>query len=94
MMMAIWERNLPLMRERLAVLDRAVEAVETSVLSPELRAEAAGTAHKFAGSLGMYGYADGTDIARRLEQDFSGSDEINTAELRHLTIALRETLGL
>ncbi|WP_146072243.1 Hpt domain-containing protein [Bryocella elongata] len=94
MMMAIWERNLPLMRERLDLLDRATLAVEEGSLAPELRSEAASTAHKLAGSLGMYGYAEGTDLARHLEHALAGPDDINAVEMHDLTKALRETLGL
>jgi HPt (histidine-containing phosphotransfer) domain-containing protein len=94
MMMAIWERNLPLMRGRLEILDSAAAAAGSRTLSAEQRAEAASTAHKLAGSLGMYGYADGTDIARRIEQDLTTIGPVEAADLRMLTNALRATLGL
>jgi hypothetical protein len=42
----------------------------------------------------MYGYADGTDIARRIEQDLTTIGPVEAADLRMLTNALRATLGL
>ncbi len=62
---AIWLRNRPLVEERLALLDRVGSVA--APLSDELRAEASGVAHKLAGSLGMYGYEEGTRIARQIE---------------------------
>jgi HPt (histidine-containing phosphotransfer) domain-containing protein len=64
---ALWVRNRPMVEERLAVLDRAAAAAAGGALGEELRAEAAGNAHKLAGSLGMYGFDEGTRVARELE---------------------------
>lgn len=94
MMLAIWERNLPLMRERLDQLDRIADEAEAGTLTPELRTEAAGTAHKLAGSLGMYGYAEGTEISRHLEKDLRGTDPIQVPAMREYMLSLRATLSL
>jgi HPt (histidine-containing phosphotransfer) domain-containing protein len=64
---AMWEKNLPLLRERVAVLSAAAEASARGELSEELRVEAHAVAHKLAGSLGMFGYPEGTRVARELE---------------------------
>ncbi len=64
---AIWQRNRALVEERLALLDRAASAAVEGALGDELRQEACGAAHKLAGSLGMYGYDEGTHIARQME---------------------------
>jgi HPt (histidine-containing phosphotransfer) domain-containing protein len=69
---ALWLRNLPVVEERVATLDRAAEAMIAGVVDGTLRAEAAGCAHKLAGSLGMYGYDEGTRIARELETLLNG----------------------
>jgi len=66
---ALWQKNQPLMLERLALLDR-VAANPT----PELRAEAIAIAHKLAGTLGMFGYPEGTALAREIELSLEGSD--------------------
>jgi HPt (histidine-containing phosphotransfer) domain-containing protein len=63
---ALWLKNRPIVEERLAALDEAAAVVGT--LSEDQRKEAQGTAHKLAGALGMYGYDEGTRVARLLEQ--------------------------
>lgn len=61
----LWRRNRPVIEERLAVLDRALGS---DPLSDGLRAAALDVAHKLSGSLGMFGFERGTEIARELEQ--------------------------
>ena len=63
---ALWLKNRPIVEERLATLDEAATVAGT--LSEDQRKTAQGTAHKLAGALGMYGYDEGTRIARLLEQ--------------------------
>ncbi len=64
---ALWERNLPTLRERLDTLDRAAAAAASGHLTEASRAEALGIAHKLSGSLGMFGHHRGTEIARQIE---------------------------
>ena len=64
---ALWLRNRPLVEERLATLDQAIAAAAAGTLTVELREAAADNAHKLAGSLGMYGYDEGTRVAREME---------------------------
>jgi len=64
---ALWVRNRPVVEERLATLDRAAADAAGGNLSEEVRVEAASSAHKLAGSLGMYGFDEGTRVARELE---------------------------
>jgi HPt (histidine-containing phosphotransfer) domain-containing protein len=63
----LWKRNQPLIQSRFAVLVRAREQALVGSLTEEMRADAAGVAHKFAGSLGMFGLTLGTEISRELE---------------------------
>jgi HPt (histidine-containing phosphotransfer) domain-containing protein len=88
---SLWLRNRPLIEERLDVLDRAASSAAAGTLFEELREEAADTAHKLAGSLGMYGYDRGTLIARQLELllDYSTPD---ATKIKALTNQLRHTL--
>lgn len=87
MLAHLWEKNLPLMRERLATLDRAAKSPD----DPQLRKEAIALAHKLAGSLGMFGFPLGTDLARTLEEGLEART-LSPAEQTRLTLALRETL--
>ncbi len=94
----LWQKNLPIVTERVTVLERAADAAATGALTPEARAEAMGTAHKLAGALGMFGYPRGTELARcfeqSLEQSLEGDAPLDALVLRELAAALRESLGL
>jgi HPt (histidine-containing phosphotransfer) domain-containing protein len=85
---ALWLRNRPLVEERLALLDRAAAA---GTLSEEMREEASHTAHKLAGSLGMYGYDEGTRIARQIEV-LLGEGTPDPARLSALVVGLRRAI--
>lgn len=64
----LWQRNLPTLYERLDLLDRAASVAASGKLPESLRAETLDIAHKLSGSLGMFGYSQGTEIARQIEQ--------------------------
>ena len=63
----LWERSLPVVRERLDALDTAAAAAAGNALTDAIRTHAIAEAHKLAGSLGMFGYSEGTDLARQIE---------------------------
>jgi HPt (histidine-containing phosphotransfer) domain-containing protein len=88
---ALWQKNLPVVEQRLEILDRATAAAADGSLTLEQREEAADTAHKLAGSLGMYGFPQGTNLAREIEilLDYRTPDH---ARLLTLTAELRRTL--
>lgn len=65
---ALWVRNLPIILARLELFDRAAAAAHSRHLQDDLRMEAASAAHKLAGSMGMFGHAQATMIARELER--------------------------
>src|SRR5579875_618923 len=91
---ALWERSAPLLTERLNGLDIACEAAVIGRLSPIMRRGAADTAHKLAGSLGMFGYPRGTDLAREIEQLLENDGVVDPGLLRELVVQLRDTLPL
>jgi len=90
----LWQKNLPVLQDRQAELDKASEEALWQTLTPQAREDAAATAHKLAGSLGMFGYPQGTELARKIEQMLTHWDVIDGAELRELTVALRSSLNL
>jgi HPt (histidine-containing phosphotransfer) domain-containing protein len=90
---ALWEKNLPVLRERVGLLERAAEEAAAGRLSEALRVEAVGVAHKLAGSLGMFGYQDGTLAARELEVAL-GVSPVDAMTLGRLVRALRDALPL
>lgn len=64
----LWVKIQPIVEERLVVLDRAAAAANEGALTGDLRIEARNASHKLAGSLGMYGFDEGTRVSRELEQ--------------------------
>ncbi len=85
---SLWERNKPILLERLAVLD---QAAASDPLPPELKAEAASVAHKLAGTLGMFGHMEATRLAQELEAALE-AETLDHARLRELTTELRQNL--
>jgi HPt (histidine-containing phosphotransfer) domain-containing protein len=90
----LWERSLPVLRERCALLDRAATAAQAGALTQDLRAEAMAIAHKLSGSLGMFGYPEGTEFARRIEEHLESASPVDAPRLAHDVAALLATLPL
>lgn len=91
---AIFKRSLPIIRERIELLERAAEQLsETRTLEPELRAEAIDIAHKLAGSLGMFGYDKATEISRAIEIDLEAPGLPQPERLQKHVTGLRASLG-
>jgi HPt (histidine-containing phosphotransfer) domain-containing protein len=91
MLAALWQRNLPVILERLAILDAAAT---TANLDPAMRAEALATAHKLAGSLGMFGFPEGTQIARKIEHQLESPEALDHKLLTVRATELRKALSL
>ena len=91
---ALWDRSLPIIYDRLNSLDHACEAAVLDTLTPVLRRAAADTAHKLAGSLGMFGYPRGTELARDIEHLLEADGYVDPVLLRQLVVALRASLPL
>ncbi len=90
----LWTRNLPMIRDRLDLLDRAAETAHNATLTSLLRSDAAMTAHKLAGSLGMFGYTEGTELARRLELILDHPSSPDPTLIAELAAQLRRSLAL
>jgi HPt (histidine-containing phosphotransfer) domain-containing protein len=81
--------------ERLGVLEQAMVALEEHRLSDSLRLRAEQEAHKLAGSLGTFGFAQCTPLARAVEMYFRPDAPMTTtdvADLREKVAALRREL--
>ena len=89
----LWVKNLPVLRERLDQLEEAAKAAAAGRLKAQERREAASTAHKLAGSLGMFGRPKGTELARLLEERFEAKGPLEISELAASVGALRSELG-
>jgi HPt (histidine-containing phosphotransfer) domain-containing protein len=88
----IWDQVMPLMKERLALLDNAAAAFSANQLSDSQHEEANAAAHKLAGVLGTFGLTRGTVLARELEMMYSrdgGPDPALGARLASIAAELR-----
>lgn len=85
----LWVKIRPLVEERIATLDgAAAEVAAAGSLGEGARKDAQSAAHKLAGSLGMYGYDEGTRVARELEVLLESSSP-ETARFNALIVELR-----
>jgi HPt (histidine-containing phosphotransfer) domain-containing protein len=89
----LWQKNLPTIRERLDLLDQFASAASTGTLAEGTRVEALGIAHKLAGSLGMYGYQQGTEVASKMERILKSPTPDTLLTLRALAVDLRKSLA-
>jgi diguanylate cyclase (GGDEF)-like protein len=72
---ALWDKFKPSILERLETLKQAVAEVETGALSDDLRQAAIQSAHKLTGSLGMFGFLEGSRLSREIEHWFETSGD-------------------
>lgn len=89
----LWKKNLPTIRERLDLLERFASAASSGTLDEPTRVEALNIAHKLAGSLGMYGYQLGTEVASKMERILKSPTPETLATLHTLAADLRKTLA-
>lgn len=103
----IWKKSLPLLKERVTVLEQAVAAHSNGTLADKLRHLAGEEAHKLAGLLGTFGYPEGTDAARMLETEFDAkpgfpgelialraqTSNADAATMRDAVVLLRKIVG-
>ena len=89
----LWQKNLPTIRERLDLMDKFGSAAASGTLDEPTRVEALGIAHKLAGSLGMYGYQQGTEVASQMERILKSPTPETLLTLRSLAVDLRKSLA-
>ncbi len=84
---AIWARNRAVVLARLDAIDRAA----AGEVDQETRAEAVRAAHQLAGTVGTFGFARATEVARELESRLAAPGKV-APELRTLAQGLRQEL--
>jgi hypothetical protein len=67
LMQGVWERNRGSVGARVELLEKAVRAIESGRLDNDLSREGRRAAHTLAGSLAMFGFAEGGLAAADLE---------------------------
>lgn len=93
---AIWSRRRADVVARVEVLGGAVAALHADELEEAQRESAEREAHKLAGSLGTFGFARGSELAREIEQVFgvpSGPEESDAPRLSEAVRALERELS-
>jgi HPt (histidine-containing phosphotransfer) domain-containing protein len=93
MLSGLWQKNLPTLRERLALLDQAARIAATGCLPEAARLEALSIAHKLSGSLGMFGHQQSTELARDMEKVLRSSTPEELTTLPALATQLRDSLS-
>lgn len=78
----LWEKFKESFVTQLALLERAVAALQTGTLTPALRQEAQQAVHKLVGSLGVYGLPQGSVLARQLENVLHPDLALDAADLQ------------
>jgi diguanylate cyclase (GGDEF)-like protein len=92
---AVFEKTRGDLARRVETLEETVAAMREGKLDESLRARAERDAHKLAGSLGMFGFPRGSELARELEQALDVPDGPAPSEaprLAELVLALRSEL--
>jgi PAS domain S-box-containing protein len=92
----IWHKFKPRIAEQIGVLEQASAAVSANnALSPELLESARKEAHTLAGSLGTFGLAQGSKLAKEIEQMLKGDRAVLLSEATNfcrLVLALRQEI--
>ena len=90
---ALWDQFKPPIMERLACLEQAIAALKSGSLSDALRQTAVGEAHKLAGSLGMFGFPEGSRLGQLIEHWLQTETQPEEVEqLQVLVAALQQEL--
>lgn len=79
-----WQRMQGSIEARLAILDDATIAVLDSTLGESLRQQAEHEARKLAGSVGVFGFVQGAQLAREAEHLFAGHPTSSSAQVLRL----------
>jgi DNA-binding response OmpR family regulator len=85
---ALWQEFQQPILERVAVLEQAAIALASHQLTGALQQAAAQAAHKLAGSLGMFGFPQGSALGQTLEQEFQ--TQLQPADLPRLQALITE----
>jgi len=70
--------------DRLLALDQAANALKEGKLSEQLRSKAEQEAHRLTGSLGSFGFAEGSRLVQEIEQLLQAENCLDQAQALHL----------
>ncbi len=86
---AAWDRHRDTIQERLDILEATAAAVEADQLSAELQAAGRSQAHKLSGSMGCFGFAEGSRIAQELEQLLKSEISLTPSQGLHFSALVK-----
>lgn len=81
----VWERVKEKFIGRVATIEQAIALLPRQALDEQLRSAAEQEAHKLAGSLGMYGFAWGSRLARQIENLLQAGVSVTPERSRQLS---------
>ena len=81
----VWTEFHDVIFDRMATIETAVSALRQGQLADEIRKKAVMEAHRLAGSLGMFGLAEGTRLAREIELALGDEAPLGPETPRKLT---------
>ena len=91
----IWEHCKGTITEQIAVLEQTAMALMEGTLDDELRRQAGREAHKLAGSVGTFGFTEGSRLARDIEHLLHAGEALeqtHALQLSDLVMALLKEL--
>lgn len=86
----VWEETKGVTFGRITVIEEASSSLRSGLLTPELRARAAGEAHKLAGSLGTFGLSEGFRLSRTIEQMLKAETDLDRDQGNQLAQLLHQ----
>jgi HPt (histidine-containing phosphotransfer) domain-containing protein len=86
----LWMRFLPEMHQRAAILESAAVAFASGEITSEQKYAAHSAAHKLAGTLGTFGLARGSELARDFEKSCSPEEPHTRSNSQHLVAIAAE----
>jgi DNA-binding response OmpR family regulator/HPt (histidine-containing phosphotransfer) domain-containing protein len=89
-----WKQYQAQYSDRLSVIERAVYALQTNLLTEELRQQAQREAHTLKGSLGLFDLDDASEMSGQIEQLLKTNvwNQPEQADLLELTSKLRQAI--
>jgi DNA-binding response OmpR family regulator len=88
----VLERYRDTFAERVVLLEEAEQALRDGKLLATLRQNASNEAHKLVGTLGSFGYATGSELARSIEYLLNSSSLTDASQLATLIAELKREL--
>jgi diguanylate cyclase (GGDEF)-like protein len=90
----IWDKTKDITFSYIQNFFQVLQCLEQGILEEDLRKNIERTAHKLSGSLGTFGFEEGSKIAKELEQSFAGVQDLKDCleKVRPLILSLNQVI--